>query len=83
MSVRLSLKSITPKSDTHLVVSYEVKSDVQDLTLEVATPLQVDLNAVEQQARSRLERFATDLREACQTSPLHAAVAAAQRRPHP
>lgn len=83
MSVRLSLKSIAPKSDTHLVVIYEVKSELQDLMIEVATPLQVDLNAVEQHARSRLERFATDLREMCQTSPLHAAVAAAQRRPHP
>jgi hypothetical protein len=83
MSVKLSLKSIGTKSDTHLVVSYEIKSELQDLMLEVVTPVLVDLNAVEQQARSRLEQFATGLREACQQSPLHATVAAAQKRLHP
>jgi len=83
MSVRLSLKSIGTKSDTHLVVSYEVRSDLQELTLEIVTPVLADLNAVEQQARNRLEQFATGLREACQQSPLHATVAAAQKRLHP
>jgi hypothetical protein len=83
MRVDLSIKGIRTRDGTHLVISYEVESEFQNLELEVLTPLQTDLNAAEQHARSQLEQFAHDLGEACQNSPLIAQLAAIQKRPHP
>ena len=83
MGVSLSIKSIRQQSDTQLAISYAVKSEIQDFELEVLTPLQIDLNAAEQHARSLLEQFARDLCAACQNSPLVAQLAASQKRRHP
>jgi hypothetical protein len=83
MGVDLSIKSIRTRDGTHLVVAYEVKSEIQNFELEVLTPLQTDLNAAEKHARSQLKQFAHGLGEACQNSPLVAQLATIQKRPHP
>jgi len=83
MGVELSIKSIRTRDGTHLVVAYEVKSEIQNFELEVLTPLQTDLNAAEKHARSQLKQFAHGLGEACQNSPLVAQLATIQKRPHP
>jgi hypothetical protein len=66
-----------------MAVTYAIMGEGQTFEFKVLMPLQIDFNAAEAHARSKLDRFAKDLSSACQSNPLVGQVASGQRRPSP